>query len=190
MVFAVKIGYNMYDMPNIIIQGNYMQSNCIYCKQNFDKIASGKTCSIKCKLLEGIVKSDSGCWLFKNSNSGIYSKVRWYKKWFSGHRVSYELFVGSIPEGKWVCHKCDTPKCINPDHLFLGTAAENAQDCSKKRRKRVGEKNHLSRLTDNQVKEMRLLKREGLTYARLIRIFNCSMSTVYFIIKNKIRKGD
>jgi hypothetical protein len=190
MGFAVKIGYSVHDMPNVIMQGNSMQSNCIYCKQNFDKITSGKTCSIKCKILEGVTKSDSGCWLFKNSNSGIYSKVRWNKKWFLGHRVSHELFIGKIPEGKWVCHKCDTPKCINPEHLFLGTALENAQDCTRKRRRVVGEKNHLSCLTNIQVEEMRLLKAEGFTYTRLIRIFNCSMSTVYSILKKKIRKED
>lgn len=145
-------------------------------------------CSPKCKLLEGIQKTDTGCWLYKNSNSGIYSKVRWEGKWHSGHRISYESFVGPVPQGLWVCHKCDTPKCINPEHLFVGSASENRRDAVNKKRIPSGEKNHFSKFTDVQVEEMRILKEEGFTYERLSRIFNCSYPYIYKIIKNTLRK--
>lgn len=74
------------------------------------------------------------CWLWARSiNGGGYGVVHGGKK---AHRVIYEALVGEIPEGMYVLHKCDTPRCINPDHLFLGTALDNARDRQAKRRDR------------------------------------------------------
>ena len=165
-----------------------MMINCIECKIPFYARHTGKACSLKCKILSNIVKIDNGCWLYKNSTSGAYGKVRWERQWFSAHRVSYEQFIGPIEKGKWVCHKCDVPKCVNPDHLFIGSASENRKDAVSKRRVMLGEKNHLSKFTDAQIKEMRKLKEDGFTYARLQRIFNCSMAHLFYVIKNRFRK--
>ena len=161
---------------------------CVMCQESFANFGREICCSIKCKILEGKQIIENGCWIYKKSASGAYGKVRWKMKWYSAHRCSYEAFVGPIEDKKWVCHKCDTPKCVNPEHLFLGSPSENMRNAVNKKRAALGENNHFSRFTDEQVEEIRSLKDEGFTYARLVRIFNCSVTYLVKIIKNKIRK--
>jgi len=83
--------------------------------------------------------TESGCWLWTDYLvSGKYGHLTVNYKTLAAHRVSYELHVGEIPEGLCVCHRCDVPFCVNPDHLFLGTHKDNTQDMLKKNRGRWG----------------------------------------------------
>jgi len=82
---------------------------------------------------------------------------RWWKDrpWYS-HRRAWVEANGPIPDGMMVCHHCDRPSCINPEHLFLGTALDNNRDREAKGRRNVkGERNPFARLTDDQVREIR-----------------------------------
>lgn len=82
-----------------------------------------------------VVKTDS-CWLWigpLNHPNGYGTLVIRHQK-YRAHRVSYFIHYHNLPTDKLVCHKCDNKVCVNPDHLFLGTYKDNAQDMSRKGR--------------------------------------------------------
>ena len=100
------------------------------------------------RFLKKVFKDPSSdCWLWTGYKNGSgYGIVGRSHKTFLAHRYSYEKHNGEIPRGILVCHKCDTPACVNPDHLFLGTYKDNAQDCSiKGRNNKPKGKNHWSK---------------------------------------------
>lgn len=86
---------------------------------------------------------------------GGHGQIRSEKhKLLATHRVSWEHHNGPIPEGMKLCHRCDNPPCINPDHLFLGTQADNMRDMIAKGRNRRGETHHNAKVTDDQVRDI------------------------------------
>lgn len=133
------------------------------------------------------------CWEWIGANDGRgYGQLYVGGKLIRAHRLSFMLYVGKIPKGLHILHKCDNPSCVNPDHLFIGTHRDNMQDMSRKGRhgtitmphKMVrGENNGLSKLTEQQVLEIRELYSTGDYLQREIGcIFNVSQRAISKII--------
>lgn len=78
-------------------------------------------------------------WIAHKSPSG-YGYIGYKEKIIRAHRAAYELYIGKIPNGLCVCHKCDNPGCVRPDHLFLGTHRENMKDRNLKSRNTIWNK--------------------------------------------------
>lgn len=106
------------------------------------------------------------------------------KKKVKAHRVAYELYTGPIPVNMCVCHKCDNPSCVNPEHLFLGTHKDNMQDMSRKNRanKPKGSASLRSKLVETQVIQIKQDKR---SFAEIAREYGVTPENISAIVRNK-----
>ena len=122
-----------------------------------------------------------GCWLWTASAAGRgygQMKVPRQRKQEYAHRLSYMIYKGEIPKGQYVLHKCDTPLCVNPDHLFLGSQADNQQDMKNKGRSLFGERNPSRKLTDSAVRKIRQLLSDGVSQDDVAGMFGIHQMTV------------
>ncbi len=131
---------------------------------------------VKAVIAANIIVSADGCWEWQRgfTKTGGYPSLTW-RGGTMGHRVSYTAFVGPIPAGLCVCHRCDNRACINPEHLFIGTLADNNADMRAKGRNRNQfsnqppkprvERDPKSKLTEHQVLEIFRSKERGVTLA-------------------------
>lgn len=103
------------------------------------------------------------------------------------HRLTWEFHNGPILPGLFVCHKCDNPSCCNPAHLFLGTQADNEADKGRKGRQAKGEVVGTSKLTGEQVTEIRSLWRKK-TRRELCELFGISQANLHYILSGKYWK--
>lgn len=140
--------------------------------------------------LKRIIVDDKGCWLYQGyrmkSKAGHKYGWVWFNKTNMGaHRASWIVHYGDIPDKLFVCHKCDVPNCINPDHLFLGTAKDNVQDMISKGRKapsafsgKNGEKHSQAKLNVTQVIEIKEMLNKKVSFSKIASLFNVSKSTI------------
>jgi len=135
-----------------------------------------------------------GCWEWQAScywhgygqfnicRNGVLSKKY-------AHRVAYEVFVGPIKDGLFICHHCDNKKCIRPSHLFQGTQTDNMRDMMQKNRanntvKAKGSRHHMSKLKEEEARLLLFLaRRTNLSHRKLGLMFRISQATANKIIK-------
>jgi hypothetical protein len=148
---------------------------------------SGRTLPVIEKFWARVDKSPGdGCWIWRPGPNGKYGKIdRGVRAGgqIMVHRFSYELHHGQIPDGTLVCHRCDTPKCVNPDHLFLGTHKDNTNDMDAKGRSRRvvsrGERHPRVKLSGDDVVAIRSRSSESL--ADLSREYGVTPQAIYRI---------
>jgi len=133
--------------------------------------------------------TESGCWIWTAFvNEKGYGKFTNNGKTYRSHRLSYELYIGEIPDGLYVCHECDNTFCVNPNHLFLGSQLDNIHDMLNKGRGSApplfkGEDHSLSKLTENNVIEIR--KSKHMTHRQLAEKYNVSKKLIFNVIHKK-----
>lgn len=144
----------------------------------------------------GWTTTDKGCWEWNGArNPRGYGQLSAGprdsegKSWpLYAPRVSWELENGPIPDGMVACHKCDNPPCVNPGHLFLGTRADNNADMAAKRRTRNGERRPQHKLTDAQVRQIRVrYEAGGVSQRALADEYGVSQAAISLVVHSKRR---
>lgn len=147
--------------------------------------------STRIEFLKRINKTES-CWEWTGTIiSHGYGHFKRKGKLYRAHRVSYVIFKGPIPNGLLVCHTCDSRKCVNPDHLFLGTHMDNMDDMTKKGRgvgnklnHHSGDDHHGTKVTSKMVTEIKLLS-SRYSQRKLAKIFGVAQGSIWNAIHKR-----
>jgi hypothetical protein len=126
---------------------------------------------------------EDACWPWKKSIASMgYGTYCFQRKHRYTHRLAYEFSKGAIPSGLFICHHCDNKLCCNPKHLFAGTQKENVHDCMRKGRNTFGEKNEMSKLTEQQVETIHRLYKEGIFQKDIAASFGVKQTCISKIV--------
>jgi hypothetical protein len=145
------------------------------------------------------VRKTDTCWIWEGQNDGTasgYGRINADtekgkpKRRIAVHRISWELHHGKIPAGMLVCHKCDVPHCVRPDHLFLGTPDDNSKDMVKKRRQAWGDKSGQTKHKESLVRKIRAAYYHRMSSAvqDLAANFGVPYDYVSGLVSNRYRK--
>lgn len=126
------------------------------------------------------IRDGSDCHWWTGANVRGYGQLKVNGKTMLAHRFAYERRFGKIPDGLFVCHKCDNPPCVNPDHLFTGTHQDNMDDRDSKNRLVTvrGERNGKSKLTEVKVLDIKKRLYRGEKILGIAKIYGVSENTI------------
>lgn len=138
------------------------------------------------------VDKTSSCWIWLGCKGKGYGQVKIRGKRKRAHRLAWELTHGSIPDDLFLCHRCDNPACVNPSHLFLGTAADNAKDRDAKGRHRPpmtkGAQHGFAKLAEEQAMEIKIAALNGESHKCIAERYGISRPVVSSIKAGRIWK--
>ncbi len=132
-------------------------------------------------------RTEDECWEWMGcKNWDGYGTIKINQILWGVHRLVYELTYGSIPKELFVCHKCNNPSCCNPKHLYVGTPKDNMDQRDREERQAMGEKNGRSKLTKQDVLEIRrLYSLENYSQRKLGEMFGICKTQISRIINRK-----
>ena len=133
------------------------------------------------------VDPETGCWNWiRGTNNMGYGMIKTGIRSKLAHRAMYEVVRGEkVPDHLDLCHQCDNPPCCNPDHLFIGTRAENMQDAGRKGRIPLGEAKPNAKLTHEQVAHIREMAARGMAQRRIAEMVGISFKTINSVVLRK-----
>lgn len=164
------------------------------------------------RFMRKVQKTDdpNGCWLWTAGQFlGGYGAFFINGGMRRAHRISYEWFVGPVPAGHFVCHHCDTPRCVRPEHLYAGTREDNTEDMLRRGRVASGKRNGTrtrpethglhhhpekaargkaakkSDLTTEDVQSIRQRHARGETQTDLARVYGVTQAAIWRIIRRQ-----
>lgn len=139
------------------------------------------------RMLQRTTTSDAGCLEYDGArNRDGYPWLRNGDGVGFGHRLAWSIKNGPIPHGMFICHSCDNPACVNVDHLFLGSPAENSADMVAKGRSSK-KASRPRRFSDGDIKRMRDLCNLGATKTSVAKLFGCSPSWLARVLSGERR---
>lgn len=176
---------------------------CLHCGNPVKK-TSTTTCSKRCSnfikwkrkrgnirdyLINKIINYSSkdhstGCWNWNKGKSDRgYAEISINARKERANRISYQVFIDEVPPHLFVCHTCDNPGCVNPDHLYLGTHQDNVDDKLDRDRQPRGEEIKLAKLTEKDILKIRALWKEGfMSQESIAREFGVCQTTISRVI--------
>lgn len=157
-----------------------------------DQCTPKKIRSLADRFWPKVEKTDT-CWLWtayaKQGGYGMMHYNDGTNRPVLAHRVSWELHYGPIPDGLCVLHQCDNPRCVRPDHLFLGTRRDNTHDMLAKGRHwttpKRGEQNHAARLTEQDIRLIRSRYEQGASQTALGQEYRVTKHCIWRIVHRK-----